>query len=232
MHVATGFGGKNCGARLARPLLAGKSFSAKKTFNSTDIQSVLICGPSGVGKGSLIAKLLNEFPNDVALSVSRTSRSPRVGEIHGVHYYFVDRDGIKKDIAEGDIPYLEYAEVHGNLYGTRVDAVYDIHKQNKICILDLDTKGAQSLQEKKFPVYSVFVVPPSIEALESRLMNRGSETAEQRQLRLDNAKAQIEFGTQNRNFNCILVNDNLDECYSRLMEQLRSWFPKHFSVNL
>lgn len=201
--------------------------SQKQPSNSTAtaVQSILICGPSGVGKGTIISRLLSEFPHKVALSVSRTSRSPRQGEVNGVHYHFVTRDELAKDIAEGGIPYLESAEVHGNLYGTRLDAVHAVHQQGKVCLLDVDVRGAQQLQSAGFPMYSVFIMPPSIDALEQRLLHRGSETLAQRQLRLHNAREEIAFGQQPGKFDMILVNDDVDAACRRLMQQLHQWFP-------
>lgn len=193
--------------------------------SSVAIQSILICGPSGVGKGTIISRLLSEYPHKLALSVSRTSRSPRKGEIDGVHYHFVSREELAKDIAEGSIPYLESAEVHGNLYGTRLDAVHAVHQQGKLCLLDVDVRGAQQLQSAGFPMYSVFIMPPSIDALETRLLHRGSETPAQRQLRLHNAREEIAFGQQPGKFDMILVNDNVDTAVQRLVHQLHQWFP-------
>lgn len=197
-------------------------------FANSTKQSILICGPSGVGKGTLITRLLQEYPADVALSVSRTSRCPRAGEVEGVHYYFVHRSDLEKDIQMGQWPYLEHAEVHGNLYGTRLDAVYAIHAQGKLCLLDLDTRGAQQLQAKKFPMHSLFIAPPSLETLASRLSGRNSETSAQQELRLQNARAEIVYGTQPGHFDTILVNDNIEETYQGLVSQLRTWFPTYF----
>jgi guanylate kinase len=192
--------------------------------SSNVIQSVLICGPSGVGKGTLINRLLNDHPDCFALSVSRTSRKARPGEIHGVHYFFVDRSELEHDIKHGAYRYLETAEVHGNLYGTREDAVSSIHSQGKICVLDLDTVGAKSLKSLNFPMKTLFIAPPSIDHLAARLGSRGTESAEQKAVRLTNAKRELDYGLTPGNFESILVNDDLDEAYERLNLTLRSWF--------
>ncbi len=190
------------------------------------IQSVIICGPSGVGKGTLINKLLTDFPQRYALSVSHTSRAPRPGEINGVHYHFVDKEFMMNDIKNGPWKYLENAEVHGNLYGTREDAVRNIHQTGKICILDLDTCGVRQLKASKFPVYLVFVAPPSMRELETRLRGRGTEREEQIQTRVKNAQKEIEFGMEPGNVDVILTNDNFEEAYTRLVKQLDEWFPQ------
>lgn len=216
--------------RRALAVSYSRLFATQSSTVGQTIQSLLICGPSGVGKGTLITRLLEEYPHNVALSVSRTSRAPRAGEVHGIHYYFIPREELAADISQGKIPYLESAEVHGNLYGTRLDVVEAIHKQYKICLLDLDTHGAQQLQSKQFPMHSIFIAPPSIDDLEKRLLQRGSETIEQRTLRLRNAQKEIEYGTKPGNFECILINDNLEQTYRQLIHQLQLWFPTYFQI--
>lgn len=192
------------------------------------IQSVVVCGPSGVGKGTLIARLLKEYPNSFALSVSHTSRKPRPGEIDGVHYHFVEKEAFKNDIECGKYRYVETAEVHGNLYGTREDAVFKIHDENKVCVLDVDTRGVQSLKKMNFPMRSIFVIPPSMSVLEQRLVDRHTETAEVIAIRIHNAKAQMEYGLTPNQFDVILVNDQLDIAYSQFVEILKKWFPLQF----
>lgn len=192
---------------------------------SSVVQSVLICGPSGVGKGTLINRLLNDHPDQFALSVSRTSRKARPGEIHGIHYFFTDRTELEHDIKHGTYRYLETAEVHGNLYGTREDAVSSIHSAGKVCVLDLDTIGAQSLKSLKFPMKTLFIAPPSLIHLAERLGSRGTETVEQKTIRLANAKREMDYGLTPGNFDCILINDDLDKAYERLNFTLREWFP-------
>lgn len=211
-----------------RPFHRHHQISLSSSINSAPkIKSLLICGPSGVGKGTLINLLLTNYPNKFGLSVSRTSRKPRVGEIDGVHYHFVkDRETFHQDIQNGKHPYIEYAEVHGNFYGTRQDAVEDVHKAGKICILDLDTKGAENLKKMKFPIRSIFIAPPSIESLKNRLTNRGTETEAQMNIRLHNAIKEIEYGHTPGNFDMILVNDDLNSSYHTLTQQLRVWFPE------
>jgi guanylate kinase len=208
-----------------------RNFSAMSTTSTEDaIKSVIICGPSGVGKGTIITKLLQDFPTRYALSVSHTSRSPRPGETNGMHYHFVDREFMKNDIQNGPWKYLEHAEVHGNLYGTREDAVRSIHEAGKVCVLDLDTSGVKQLKESKFPVRLVFIAPPSMRELETRLRGRGTEKEEQIQTRVRNAQKEVDFGLEPGNFDVVLVNDNLDKAYSALVKQLDDWFPAARSV--
>lgn len=194
--------------------------------------SIVICGPSGVGKGTIIQRLLQQHPTKLGLSVSHTSRKPRPGEIDGVHYHFVSREQLQQDIQMGPIGYIEHAEVHSNLYGTRRDDVEAVHRQGKLCILDLDSRGVKQIISNGFPARLVFIAPPSVEALEQRLRSRATESEEQIQLRLRNALAEIEFGTQQYrgSFDLILYNEDLEAAIDQFNEQLFAWFPGVFGV--
>ncbi len=185
----------------------------------------MICGPSGVGKGTLISKLLQYSPNKLGLSVSRTSRKPREGEINGVHYHFVSKDELEHDITNGSIKYIEHAKVHGNIYGTRFDAVQSVQDSGRICLLDVDVCGVKQLRTNSFEAKYVFVTPPSIADLETRLRGRGTENEEQIRIRLANAQEEIEYGLNPGNFDYVLVNSNVEESFGVLVGLLRIWFP-------
>ena len=157
---------------------------------------VVISGPSGVGKGTLIAKLMKDYPSKFGFSVSHTTRSPREKEIDGVHYHFTERSKIEKDISEGK--FLEFAHVHGNVYGTSIEAVESVTDEGKVrllqyflykflkgellhlsiafslkrCILDIDVQGARSVRASSLEAIFIFVCPPSFEELEKRLRAR------------------------------------------------------------
>lgn len=179
---------------------------------------IVISGPSGVGKGTLIAKLMDEFPSMFGFSVSHTTRAPRNKEKNGVHYHFTERMVMEKDIQDGK--FLESASVHGNLYGTSIEAVDVVSDAGKRCILDIDVQGARSVRANSLDAIFIFVCPPSFEELENRLRARGTETEEQVQKRLRNARAELEEGKSSGLFDHILVNDNLDTCYESLKELL------------
>ena len=198
---------------------------AQNQMNQSLVKSLVICGPSGVGKGTTIGKLLSNHPTKFGLSVSRTSRKPREGEIDGVHYHFVDKETILQDIKFGKFKYIEHAEVHSNIYGTREDAVTSIHDAGKVCILDVDTEGVRQMKKNMFSAKYIFMTPLSIDVLEERLRNRGTETEAQIQLRLKNAKGEIEYGKTVGLFDEILVNDKVDETYNKLVDLIRLWFP-------
>ncbi|KAI7758021.1 hypothetical protein M8C21_028261 [Ambrosia artemisiifolia] len=175
---------------------------------------LVISGPSGVGKGTLINMLMKEFPSMFGFSVSHTTRAPREKEQNGVHYHFSERNVMEEDIRSGK--FLEYAAVHGNLYGTSIEAVDVVADAGKRCILDIDVQGARSVRASSLEATFIFVCPPSFEELEKRLRARGTETEEQIQKRLRNAKAELEQGSSPGLFDHILVNNDLEACYEQL----------------
>lgn len=182
---------------------------------------LIICGPSGVGKGTLLGLMLRDFGSHFGFSVSHTTRGPRVGEEAGVHYHFTTHEEMRAGVAAGR--FLEHAMVHGNMYGTSFEAVRAVQRAGKVCVLDIDVQGVVSVKaahaERRLegldPLY-VFIAPPSLEALELRLRGRQTETEEQLQRRLGNAAREVEYGLAAGNFNKIIVNDELESAYSDL----------------
>ncbi|KAG5583558.1 hypothetical protein H5410_054185 [Solanum commersonii] len=179
---------------------------------------IVISGPSGVGKGTLISKLMKEFPSMFGFSVSHTTRAPRTKEQNGIHYHFTDRNVMESEIKDGK--FLEFASVHGNLYGTSVEAVEVVADAGKRCILDIDVQGARSVRACALEAIFIFISPPSFEELEKRLRARATETEEQIQNRLLNARAELEQGKSSGLFDHILVNDDLETCYEKLKNTL------------
>ncbi|KAG9160364.1 hypothetical protein Leryth_008758 [Lithospermum erythrorhizon] len=179
---------------------------------------IVISGPSGVGKGTLISKLMKEFRSMFGFSVSHTTRGPREKEQDGVHYHFSERSIMEKAIT--DMKFLEFASVHGNLYGTSVEAVEVVADAGKRCILDIDVQGARSVRASPLEAIFIFVCPPSFEELEKRLRARGTETEEQVQKRLRNARTELDQGKSPGLFDHVLINDDLEGCYARLKELL------------
>lgn len=179
---------------------------------------IVISGPSGVGKGTLIAKLMNDFPSMFGFSVSHTTRAPREKEINEIHYHFSERSLMEEDIKDGK--FLEFASVHGNLYGTSIESVEVVADAGKRCILDIDVQGAKAVRASSLDAIFIFICPPSYEDLERRLRSRGTETEEQIQKRLRNAKGELEQGKFPGLFDHILVNDDLEACYQTLKNLL------------
>ena len=192
--------------------------------------SLIICGPSGVGKGTVIKSLLSLWGDDrLSLSVSHTTRQPRVGEIDGVHYNFVSKPYMEEALKQPDV-FLEYAQVHGNLYGTSRAAVETVHQKGKTCILDVDVDGVRQIKAQHFPGKYVFLTPPSIDVLVERLKGRSTETEAQIALRMQTAEEVITYGTTANNFDLVVVNNDLNETLRILNNHLVDWFPHVFQL--
>lgn len=176
---------------------------------------LVICGPSGVGKSTLIKRLTDEFPGLFGFSVSHTSRQPRNGEKDGVNYHYVTKENFLSLKEKG--AFIETAEFSGNMYGTSKMAIQSIQEKGQICILDIEMQGV--IQIKKIPELDpnyVFVQPPSIEELERRLKERKTETEESLKKRLDTARRELEYGANKDNFDIIIVNEDLDKASAEL----------------
>eukprot|EP00741_Cyanophora_paradoxa_P002413 tig00000076_g2338.t1 len=181
---------------------------------------MVVCGPSGVGKGTLIQRLMARHPDSFGFAVSHTTRGPRPGEEHGVHYYFAERGEMEAAIARGE--FLESAHVHGNLYGTSFRAVREVLASGRACVLDIDVQGARQVRAAADrgalprPLF-VFIAPPSFAELETRLRGRGTETEEKIALRLKNARAEMDFAEQSEGFfDQTIVNDEVQIAYAEL----------------
>ena len=170
----------------------------------------VISAPSGAGKTTLCRKLLKKMP-DMKLSVSYTTREPRKGEQNDVDYTFVTREKFKKMIDKGE--FAEWAMVHGNLYGTSLKRIKDLNSRGYDIILDIDIHGAIQLRKSYDGALYIFVLPPSMEALEKRLVNRRTDSEEIIRNRLDNARAEI---SQYEHYDYIIINDNIDQAYKEL----------------
>ncbi|KYR01997.1 guanylate kinase [Tieghemostelium lacteum] len=182
----------------------------------TSLVPIIMAGPSGVGKGTLIDKLKKEFEGSFGHIVSHTTRKPREGEVHGQHYYFTEKDVMEREIANGD--FIEYANVHGNYYGTSKKALQEVSEKGKICILDIDVQGCESVKKAKIPALFIFISPPTFDTLKQRLLARGSETDETINKRLETAKKEMEYLNKPGFFDVIIVNDDLQTAYNQFKQ--------------
>ncbi|KAL0480163.1 guanylate kinase [Acrasis kona] len=198
-----------CG--LPTPFPEGEEEDLEETDNF--IPPLVIVGPSGVGKSTLVEKLMKEYPSYFGFSVSHTTRAPRENEVNGVHYHFTDKETILSKLNNEE--FLESAEVHGNIYGTSYDSVQKVIRGGRCCILDVDVQGAQQIKRSNLrPVVTVFVRPPSIQDLEQRLRSRMTESEDKIALRVSNATKEMSFMNDKQLFDHVIINDDFDRCYS------------------
>ncbi len=151
-------------------------------------------GPSGVGKGTLKAKLFEEFADRIAYSVSATTRGPREGEVDGKDYFFISRQEFERRVKNNE--FLEHAEFAGNCYGTPRAYVEKLLDSGMNVVLEIDVQGALQVMKSMPECVSVFILPPSFEELEHRLRGRGTETEEKVRERLGTAKRELPYAPQ------------------------------------
>lgn len=171
----------------------------------------VICAPSGTGKTTLAKRLLDEFTN-LKYSVSCTTRAPRMGEEDGVDYFFISKDDFRKRRENNE--FIEWAEVHGNFYGTLRKTMEETLRHGNNLLFDIDVQGSAQIRlnlpgKCKF----AFIAPPSMQALKQRLTNRGSDNEETIKIRLQNARNEVANAHW---FDYIIVNDELEEAYAHL----------------
>ena len=183
---------------------------------------LVISGPSGTGKGTLIERLMKEDPT-LVFSVSATTRVPRPGEIDGVHYHFVSNEQYDELVAAN--AFVEYATVHGNRYGTLRSEVYSRLEKGENVVLDIDVQGALNVIASEKEKVSIFILPPSMQELRSRLTGRGTETEEAVERRLHNAVWEI---SQKDKYEYKVINDDLETCLRTLQAIIEA--EKHSSA--
>ena len=171
-------------------------------------------GPSGVGKGTLKAKLFEEFADRIAYSVSATTRGPREGEVDGKDYFFISRQEFERRVKNNE--FLEHAEFAGNCYGTPRAYVEKLLDSGMNVVLEIDVQGALQVMKSMPECVSVFILPPSFEELEHRLRGRGTETEEKVRERLETAKRELPYAPQ---YDYQIVNGgDIEAAYQSLRE--------------
>lgn len=177
---------------------------------------IVLTGPSGVGKGTLVRSLLERHP-ELYLSISITTRAPRPGEIDGKHYYFVSREQFLQMVENGEL--LEWAEFAGNCYGTPRYPVEEQINRNQGVILEIELEGARQIRRTFPDALRIFILPPSMDELEYRLRRRGSESEEVILRRLQRAREEINAAGE---FDYQVINDDLDLALKHIEEKLFS----------
>lgn len=173
---------------------------------------LILSGPSGCGKSTLLKEVYKDI-DDYYFSISTTTREIRAGEEHGVDYYFVSKEEFEKDISEGN--FLEYANVHGNYYGTSLKPIMKALHEGKLVIFDIDVQGHKIVRKKLNEVItSVFITTPSLKVLETRLKNRQTDSNEVIEKRILNAKEEIKSFLK---YDYLIINDDLKEASKQLV---------------
>lgn len=179
---------------------------------------IIIAAPSGGGKSTVLKRVFAEVP-DLLFSISHTTRAPREGEKDGREYFFIDEPAMRRLVEEG--AFLEWAEVHGRIYGTSRAELDRARKLGLDLVLDIDVQGAAQIMKAHPQTVSIFLLPPSEEVLTQRLRARGSETEESLRVRLQNARGEMARAGE---FQHVVVNDRLDvavEAVKRVIHEAR-----------
>ncbi len=177
---------------------------------------LVISGPSGAGKGTLVERLLGKDPS-FCFSVSVTTRERRRNETDGIHYHFITEQKYDELLAED--AFLEHATVHGHRYGTLKSEVYERMERGQNVLLDIDPQGARSVMEKEPACVSVFILPPSYASLRARLHTRNTEEPQEIERRLNNARGEV---AQMSRYRYLIVNDDLELAFEQLRAIVRA----------
>jgi guanylate kinase len=170
----------------------------------------VVSSPSGGGKGTIIRRVL-AVVNNLRYSVSYTTRAPRLSEINGREYFFVNRETFDEMVTSGE--FLEWACVHGNFYGTAKNQIIEDTAAGSDIILEVDVQGAASVRQLLMDSVSIFILPPSYEVLRQRLIARGTDSPEELELRMRNAPEELK---QYSAFDYVIINDEIDRAAGQL----------------
>lgn len=189
-----------------------KELETSRTVSPATSRGTLfvVSSPSGGGKGTIIRHVLDVVEN-LRYSVSYTTRAPRLGEVDGREYFFINRETFEEMVAAGE--FLEWACVHGNLYGTAKNQIIEDTAAGADIILEVDVQGAASVRQLLMDSVSIFILPPSYEVLRQRLITRGTDSLEELELRLRNAPEELK---QYSAFDYVIINDEIDRAVGQL----------------
>uniref|UniRef100_A0AC35TL81 Guanylate kinase n=1 Tax=Rhabditophanes sp. KR3021 TaxID=114890 RepID=A0AC35TL81_9BILA len=199
-------------------------------MSTSTIRPIVISGPSGGGKSTILTRAMKEYPDVFAFSVSNTTRQPRSGEEHGVHYWFTPHDKMEQMIEKDK--FLEYAVFGSNTYGTSKRAVEDVQKTGKICVLDVELQGVKNIKASHLNAKFILIQAPSLVDLEARLRARNTETESSLAARLKHAQEDSEaINKDPLLFDTVIINDNLEKAYNEFIlaieEELRLVQARH-----
>ncbi len=189
--------------------------SGKTTSNRGRL--FILSAPSGAGKTTLCKRLIKRF-DDMSYSISYTTRAARKDEKNGVDYFFISKEDFENKIREGK--WAEWAEVHGNFYGTSAECLRNALLSGKDILLDVDVKGTMQILKRYPESITIFIMPPSLKALKIRMESRSSETSEAIEQRLKNAEKEI---SQKSLYKHEIINDSLDKATSELFELVETY---------
>ena len=187
---------------------------------------LVVVGPSGVGKDTLMQKVFDKHPGSFKKGVTHTSRKMRPGEKEGYNYYYISKEEFLKLKDEGG--FIEHNFYNGNYYGLSKKELEDGAKGDKILYVIIDINGAKSVHDKKIPANFVAILPPNEETLEKRLKGRGTESAEVIKGRLETAKKETKEIGSSIYFNCKVYNDTLEQAIKDMEENLKKLYPEKF----
>jgi guanylate kinase len=189
---------------------------------------VIISAPSGAGKDTVIERLVTKM-DDAVVYVTATSRKPRPGESHGKHYFFYSPEKFREEIEEGN--FLEWSMVHGEFKGVRRDVLGETLQNHKILIVKPDPQGMRKIKSQLPEALTIFIMPPSVESLRRRLTHRGTETPEQREIRLRNAEIEMAAAPE---YDYVVVNEDgkIDETVDQIAEIIKKEAkrPRHYDL--
>ena len=177
---------------------------------------IVVSGPSGVGKGTVLKEVFNSDPN-LVYSVSSTTRTPRPGEVDGVHYHFLTKDQFENNIALNKM--LEYASYCDNYYGTNAEYVDNQRSAGKDVVLEIDTQGAKQITQHCEDAITIFIAPPSFEQLEKRLIGRGTEEQSVIEKRIQTAREELLHAKE---YEYVVINDALEDAIDDVKSILKA----------
>ncbi len=177
---------------------------------------IVVSGPSGAGKGTICKEFLKNR-EDIEVSISATTRSPREGEVDGKNYFFITREEFEKGIEKDD--FIEYAEVYNNLYGTPKDYVLEKLTKGEHVLLEIDVQGALQVKKKYPEGVFIFILPPSMKELRNRIIKRGSETPETLEKRFSSAFEEIKYVNE---YDYYIINNTVEEASENMLAIVRA----------